>query len=66
MPLLVALDELIPWLQQWHNDIHPDFGERLGDYYAGFLAEELRQLELSRDALVDWEMPVATRGGRRR
>ncbi len=66
MPLLVALDELIPWLKQWHNEIHPEYGERPGDYYDGFLAEELRQFGVSRDALAAWEMPAATRGWRRR
>ncbi|NEX20423.1 BREX-2 system adenine-specific DNA-methyltransferase PglX [Thiorhodococcus mannitoliphagus] len=64
-PLLVALDELTPWLKQWHNALDPEFGERLGDYYAGFLLEELRQLELSRDALLAWE-PAAVRRGRGR
>jgi len=66
MPMLVALDELIPWLKQWHNEIDPEFGERLGDYYEGFLLEELRQLELARDELADWQPPAATRGRRRR
>ncbi|MEW8051273.1 MAG: hypothetical protein AB2809_12940 [Candidatus Thiodiazotropha sp.] len=65
-PMLVALDELIPWLKQWHNEVDPEYGERLGDYYEGFLLEELRQFDLSRDDLIAWEFPVATRGGRRR
>ncbi|WP_425482493.1 DUF7008 domain-containing protein [Allochromatium palmeri] len=63
-PLLVALDELIPWLKQWHNALDPELGERLGDYYEGFLLEELRQLELSRDELEAWEPPAARRGRR--
>ncbi|MCF1457978.1 MAG: BREX-2 system adenine-specific DNA-methyltransferase PglX [Shewanella sp.] len=65
-PLLVALDELVPWLKQWHNEIDPEYGERLGDYYEGFLLEELRQLDISRDDLIAWEPPAATRGGGRR
>ena len=65
-PMLVALDELIPWLQQWHNAIDPEYGERMGDYYEGFLQEELRQLEIGRDALLDWRPPAATRGRRRK
>ena len=54
-PMLVALDELIPWLKQWHNALDPELGERLGDYYEGFLLEELRHLERSRDELAAWE-----------
>ena len=66
-PMLVALDELIPWLKQWHNEIDPEYGERLGDYYEGFLLEELRQLQLSRDELLIWEPSATQRGaGRRR
>ena len=29
-PLLVGIAELIPWLKQWHNDIDPDYHERMG------------------------------------
>lgn len=55
MPMLVALDELLPWLKQWHNEIDPEYGERMGDYYEGFLQEELRLLELSPDQLAAWQ-----------
>lgn len=65
-PLLVALDELIPWLKQWHNELNPDFGERMGDYFEGFLLEELRQLELSRDELPAWQPPATERGRRKK
>lgn len=61
MPMLVALDELIPWLKQWHNDIDPEFGERMGDFYEGYLFEELRRWELAREELAKWQ-PVATAG----
>lgn len=65
MPMLVALDELIPWMKQWHNDIDPEFGERMGDYYEGFLLEEMRQLSVTKDDLLAWEPPAATRTRRR-
>lgn len=65
MPMLVALDELIPWLKQWHNDIDPEFGERMGDFYEGYLFEELRRWELAREELSQWQ-PVAATGSRRR
>ncbi len=60
-PMLVAIDELIPWLKQWHNDIDPEYGERMGDYYEGFLLEELRQLNISRDDLLSWEPPITVK-----
>ena len=61
MPMLVAIDELIPWLKQWHNDIDPEYGERMGDFYESYLLEELRRWELTREELLDWRPPTTTR-----
>lgn len=66
MPTLVALEELIPWLKQWHNELDPEYGERMGDFYEGFLFEELRQLELTRDDLLAWQPSAAKRGRRKK
>jgi hypothetical protein len=65
MPMLVAIDELLPWLKQWHNDLDPDYGARMGDYFEGFLLEELRALALPREALQAWQPPATGRGRRR-
>lgn len=55
-PLLAGLAELIPWLQQWHNEPDPaHHGERLGDFFAAFLDEEARALGLTREALAAWK-----------
>jgi hypothetical protein len=43
MPILVALDEVLPWVQQWHNDPDPVHGTRAGDAFRAFLDEELRR-----------------------
>ncbi len=66
MPMLVALDELVPWLKQWHNALDPTYGTRMGDYFEGFLLEELRSLERPRSDLTAWQPPATTRGRRRR
>jgi hypothetical protein len=66
MPMLVALEELIPWLKQWHNDLNPEFGERMGEFYEGFLFEELRQLDLTREDIWAGRPPAARRGRRRK
>ncbi|WP_372835837.1 hypothetical protein, partial [Pontibacterium sp.] len=66
MPMLVALEELIPWLKQWHNEIDPDYGEKMGDYYEGFLLGEMRELDVSRDELLSWTPPAARRASRQR
>jgi hypothetical protein len=46
-PLLAGLADLIPWLKQWHNDPDPNLGMGLGDYFAGFLEENCRLLEIT-------------------
>lgn len=64
-PLLASLLELVPWLEQWHNDLDPVFGERMGDYYRGFVAEEARALGFTQDDLRAWK-PAATAAKRGR
>ena len=64
-PLLASLQELVPWLKQWHNDLHPTFGERMGNYYEGFVAEEARALGFTLEGLRAWR-PATTVATRRR
>ena len=45
--LLDGLDELLPWLLQWHDEPDPDLGMGLGTYFQGFVAEERRRLVAS-------------------
>ncbi|MHB1122565.1 MAG: BREX-2 system adenine-specific DNA-methyltransferase PglX [Ramlibacter sp.] len=66
-PLLAGLRELLPWLRQWHNDLDPVFNERMGDYYAGFVADEARTLGFTLEDLKAWRPSAApARRGRRR
>ncbi|MEW6279186.1 MAG: BREX-2 system adenine-specific DNA-methyltransferase PglX [Candidatus Eremiobacterota bacterium] len=60
-PLLAGLAELVPWLLQWHNDRDVETGERLGDFFQGFLDEQARQLGLTVEKVRAWT-PPATRG----
>src|SRR6185436_6801785 len=46
-PMLAGLLELLPWIQQWHNELDPEYGLRMGDYFAQFLDGELATLGLS-------------------
>jgi hypothetical protein len=66
-PLLAGLLELVPWLEQWHNEVDPVFGERMGSYYKGFVAEEARSLGFTLDDLRAWKpAAVAAKRGRKR
>jgi len=66
-PLLAGLLELLPWLEQWHNENDLAYGERMGTYYRGFVNEEARALGFTLADLRDWR-PAATvtRRGRQR
>ena len=64
-PLLAGLLELVPWLEQWHNELDPIYGERMGDYYKGFVAEEARALGFTLADLRAWK-PAATSAKRGR
>ncbi|MEK9509025.1 BREX-2 system adenine-specific DNA-methyltransferase PglX [Gemmatimonadota bacterium Y43] len=52
--LLAGLDELVPWLKQWHNELDPQYGQRMGDYFASFVETQARSLGLSLDELRGW------------
>jgi hypothetical protein len=66
-PLLSSLLELVLWLEQWHNELDPVFGERMGDYYRGFVTEEARALGFTLDDLRAWKPAVmATKRGRKK
>jgi hypothetical protein len=65
-PLLLGLAELMPWLKQWHNDIDPDYNERMGDFFDIFLQGQLQQHGLTRDDLNTWQPPATSRRRGRR
>jgi hypothetical protein len=66
-PLLAGLLELVPWLKQWHNEMNPDFGARMGDYYESFVTDEARALQFTLDDLRAWKPTVtAAKRGRKK
>jgi hypothetical protein len=58
LPLLAGLLELVPWLKQWHNDLDPTTGERMGDYFESFVAEHARRHGTTIDGLRELQ-PIA-------
>lgn len=46
-PIFQGIDQLIPWLEQWHGDEH-------AAAYRGLLESELRQAELTLDQVRAW------------
>ena len=62
IPLLACLVELVPWLKQWHNEVDPEFGMAMGDYFEGFVTEEARNLGKTPDEIRAWDPPAKKRG----
>ena len=57
VPLLAAMDQQIPWVKQWHNEIDDEFGYALGDYFENFIEDEARNLDMTLDDVRNWEPP---------
>ena len=68
VPLLVGILELLPWLKQWHNEIHAEYHERMGDFFQQFVEDEARAMEMTLDQIRGWTPPVQsrTRGRKKR
>ena len=41
--VLAGLNELLPWLKQWHNQLDPEFGLKMGIYYGEYVREEAKR-----------------------
>jgi hypothetical protein len=66
-PILAGLQELQPWLDQWHNEIDPERQQRLNDFIRAFVEAELAQLSLSAEQVRAWSPSAqAARANRRK
>ena len=65
-PALAGLDELLPWVHQWHPEIDDDLGMSTGDYLQGLLDAQLAQHGLTHTAVRAWQPPAPVRRTRGR
>lgn len=65
VPILAGLAELVPWLRQWHNDVDPATGLRLGDFFADFVVTESTANGVGADDLAAWK-PSKKAAGRKK
>ncbi len=49
-----------PWLLQWHNELDPQYGMGLGDFYRSLLEEEARRMGKTSDEIRAWQPPRKT------
>ena len=65
-PMLAGILDLKPWLLQWHNELDPETGVRLGEYFAQFAESQCQEFGFSPEEVRAWQ-PTTTAGpGRRR
>ncbi|MCF7993508.1 MAG: BREX-2 system adenine-specific DNA-methyltransferase PglX [Chromatiaceae bacterium] len=65
-PALAGLDELLPWVHQWHPEMDDDLGMSTGDYLQGLLDAQLAQHGLTLTAVRAWQPPAPVRRTRGR
>jgi hypothetical protein len=63
-PLLAGLDQLIPWIHQWHPEIDPEYRETAGHSFQHMLESDAHELGLTLEEIRNWEPPA--KGGRRK
>lgn len=66
VPLLTGLEELLPWIRQWHPEVDPGMGLPMGEFFKTFLDEQVRSLDLSEAEVRSWSPAAAPGPGRRR
>jgi hypothetical protein len=64
VPLVAGLVELEPWLAQWYSEIEPQFGASPASVITGVIDQYLARMEKTRDQVMAWMPPAATRGRR--
>lgn len=57
-PMLAGLEELLPWVRQWHAEARsPETGQLYHEYFDQVIASEAAELGFSRAQLATWAPP---------
>jgi hypothetical protein len=54
-PILAGLLDLREWLQQWHDDVDPETGLKLGTYFSEFAEAQCQELGFSVQGVLSWQ-----------
>jgi cytochrome c556 len=54
-PLLAGLDQLLPWIHQWHPEIDKEFGETAGQSFQTMLEHDAHELGLTLEEIRAWK-----------
>jgi hypothetical protein len=58
LPLLAGLDQLVPWLLQWHNDYDAQMQLRWGEHFRDFVRDEAASLGKTLADVRGWRPPA--------
>jgi hypothetical protein len=65
-PLLAALDQLLPWIHQWHPEIDPEFNETAGNSFQTLLESEAQELGLTLKQIRSWKPPAKKKAAKKK
>jgi len=65
-PLLAGLDQLLPWIHQWHPEIDPEYDETAGTSFQTLLESEAQELGITLEDIRAWKPPAKKKGGKPR
>jgi hypothetical protein len=65
-PILAGLLDLREWLKQWHDDLDPETGLKLGTYFSEFAEAQCQELGFSPQEVLAWQPPAGTTTGRKK
>jgi hypothetical protein len=54
-PILAGLLDLREWLKQWHDDVDPETGLKLGTYFSEFAEAQCQELGFSVQEVLTWQ-----------
>lgn len=66
LPLIAALDEVLPWVEQWHPDVAPGLGQPLAAFYRGQIDQVLASIGATAETVAAWAPPAPTRGRKKK
>jgi hypothetical protein len=65
-PILAGLLDLRVWLKQWHDEVDPETGLKLGTYFSEFVEAQCQELGFSPQEVLTWRPPASTATGRKK
>ncbi len=66
LPLIAALDEVLPWVEQWHPEVAPGLGRPLAAFYRGQIDQVLASIGATAETVAAWAPLTSTRGRKKK